>query len=164
MKNTTINKLLCTAFILVITAQSSFAVQNYSITTTTSENYSASSPVGTFENYSSSGVINPAYTTTTTPAYNYHQTNTTISTPSAVVTYNTPVYSTGIEYATNAETSQNYSYQDIRTPQAYNKTVTTTTTSVDTREKADKIIDRGTRILLPLAAIGAAVGFIISVL
>lgn len=166
MKQSTIKKVLCIGLILTFTAQSSFAVQNYVITTTTSEQYSASSPVGRFENYNSNGNSMPTFSTVTTPVtpiynYNYYNPNQ-VAVASPAVVYGTPVYTAGATYG-SGDYSQNYSVQDIQTPQEYNKTVTTTEQCIDTREKADKIIDRGTKIIGTLAIVGAVTGLVIGV-
>lgn len=161
MKQSTIKKILCTTLILAFSAQSSFAVQNYVITTTTNEQYSASSPVGRFENYTNNGTALPGVTTHAVPIYdyNYYQpTQVAVATP--VINYGTPVYTAGTSY-TNGDYNQTYSSQDIQTPQEYNKTVTTTEQCIDTREKADKVIDRGMKVVGTLAVVGAVAGLII---
>ncbi len=166
-KQSTINKILCTTLILAFTTQCSFAVPNYVLTTTTNEQYSAATPVGKFQNYTSNGM---GYNITPVPAYdyNYYYPNVAVNTPAVNygvpvyngVNYGSPVYNAGVSYG-GPESKQNYSAQDIQTPQDYNKTVTTTTQSVDTREKADKIIDRGMKVVGTLAVVGAVAGLII---
>lgn len=158
-KLSSINKILCTALILAFTVQSSFAVQNYVHTTTTTEQYSASSPVGNFENYTTNAGASAATVAQPVYDYNYYQ---------PVPAANIPVaYCGSLNYNTasgyvNPEYNQTYSKQDIDTPQEYTRTVTTTDQSVDTREKADKVIDRGIKVLGALSIVGAVVGLIIS--
>ena len=158
-KQSTINKILCTALILGFTMQSSFAVQNYVVTTTTNEQYSASSPVGRFENYSSNGTASAV--TAVQPYYNYNYYQPVPVNNIPVAYYGGVNYNTGVGY-TNPEYNQTYSVQDIQTPQDYNKTVTTTTQSIDTREKADKVIDRGFKVIGALSIAGAVVGLILN--
>ncbi|MCM1338624.1 MAG: hypothetical protein NC191_03020 [Muribaculaceae bacterium] len=158
MKYSSIKKFICSALILLFTAQSVFAAQNYTVITSTNENYTASEPIGTFSSYSTNGAGYPSYTTN----YNYgYSQPISVSTP---VQYNTPVYSGEIAYSTNPYYNQNYSTQTIETPQQYNKTVTTSQQYIDTREKADKVIDRGAKVLGTLAVVGAVTGLLIKVL
>lgn len=165
MKNLEVKKLLSTALVLVFTAQGALAVQNYTVTTTTNENYSASSPVGQFNNYSSNGA---AYVTTIPMYNNYNYNNgynngySYYSQPVENTQYYDPAYSTGVTYRTNPNYSQNYSSQTINNPQQYNRTVSTTQQYVDTREKADKVIDRGVKVVGTLAVVGAVTGILIN--
>lgn len=197
MKSTFAVRTLCSTLILSIFIMTpSFAYypqQNHVYTTTTTESYSASSPVGKFENNSTQGAIAPIYTTynnyTPYPVYspqpmyagysfapngqisyleganatptndNSDLTKISSAAPVSSYGYNTPVYSAGVGYA-NPNYSSNYSSQDIETPQTYEKTVTTAQEYVDTRERADKIIDRGSKILGSLALVGAVTGLI----
>lgn len=70
------------------------------------------------------------------------------------------MYTAVVGYA-NPNYISNSSSQYIETPQAFEKTVTTAQEYVDTRERADKIIDRGSKILGSLALVGAVTGLII---
>ena len=188
MKNkifkTLISKILCTTLILSFLTPPSFAYQNYIHTTTTSENYSASSPVGRFENHTTNGALAPVYNynnyvgypivagpqvygigpeyTNNQPYYSPNYTeydtankntesnlNNTYQNPQIAGAnpminygYNAPMYTAGATYM-NPNYNQTASVQDIEVPQNYNKTITTTQEYVDTRENADKIIDRG---------------------
>lgn len=90
--------------------------------------------------------------------YQYPQ--VAMSAPMVNYGYNVPMYTAGATYA-NPNYNQTASIQDIEVPQNYNKTVTTTQEYVDTREKADKIIDRGAKVLGSLALVGAVTGLII---
>lgn len=177
-------KVLCLVLILSFTTQASFAIQNYRHTTTTSENYSAASPVGRFENSTSNGVIVPGYTpypaaipyypnVAYTPNYtiqdeytaenhDFTQPEIQIAYTAPYVNYGVPTYNAGVAYA-NPNFSQNKNIQDITTPQSYNKTVSTTEEFVDTRERADKIIDRGAKVIGSLALLGAVTGLIIGI-
>lgn len=180
IKQSTI-KILCTTLILTFTMQSTFAVQNYVTTTTTNEQYSASSPTGRFENYSSNGIAIPIGTniaTPITPLYDYNyahpayyqpeysqsgysQPATVASATPSMNYYGAPVYTAAVNYE-KPDSNQNYSVQDIKNPQNYNRTVTTTEQCVDTREKADKVIDRGMKIVGTLAVVGAVAGLVIN--
>ena len=172
--------------------------QNHVYTTTTTEKYSASSPVGKFENNSTQGAVAPVYATynnytpypvySPQPMYNAYsfapngqvsylnnddnsnnsydskvdsEEPTTIASaaPLTAYGYGAPMYTAGVGYA-NPNYNSNYSSQDIDTPQSYEKTVTTAQEYVDTRERADKIIDRGSKILGSLALVGAVTGLI----
>ena len=70
------------------------------------------------------------------------------------------MYTAGVGYA-NPNYSSNSSSQDIETSQTFEKSVTTAQEYVDTRERVDKIIDRGSKILGSLALVGAVTGLII---
>lgn len=140
------------------------AVPNYIYTTTVEENYTASSPIGRFENYSNNGTGIPVSTPIPVQsAYNYSYNEPIIaSVPST--TYSMPVYNGGVYYdTTNYNTNYNttYSVQDIEVPQTYTKTTTTTQQSIDTREKADKVIDRGLKVIAGLSIIGAVAGLLV---
>ena len=205
MKKTTsktfISKLLCTTLVLSFVTSPTFAFQNYVHTTTTSENYSAVSPVGRFENYSTNGAVAPIYNYNNYSGYpvyvgqqaysaypeyqnnqynylsnddynvnmkdndtkinnGYQNPQIALANPVVNYGYNVPMYTAGATYA-NPNYNQTASVQDIEVPQNYNKTVTTTQEYVDTREKADKIIDRGAKVLGTLAIVGAVTGLII---
>ena len=139
------------------------AVPNHVYTTTVEENYNASSPVGRFENYSNNGSAVPVSNTATyaQPVYNYPP----VVASTNPTSYAVPVYNTGVYYDTaNCNTNYNTtaSVQDIEVPQTYSKTTTTTTQSIDTREKADKIIDRGLKVVGGLAVLGAVAGLVIN--
>lgn len=159
-KETTIKSIFCTTLILAFTAQSSFAVQNYTYTTTTSEQYSASSPIGRFENYSSTGTPITSIPAVYTPNY-YQPAPVPVANPT--MNYGTPIYSAALNYP-NPNCSQTYSVQDIQTPQEFIKTTTTTEQYYDTREKADKVIDRGAKVIGIFAIAGAVVGLILHAL
>lgn len=140
--------------LLIVNSTSAFAYvnygSNYTYTTTTTENYSASSPVGQFSNYNATNAQPAVVAVNPYPAQDYYNYN-----------YNVPVYTGNAYYGTNDTESQVVaSNQNIEVPQNYTKTVTTTDTYVDTREKADKIINRGLKVIGGLALIGA-VGAII---
>ncbi len=166
-----IKKILSTTLVvLLFTTQSAFAVQNYTVTTTTSENYAATSPVGRFNNYSSNDTT--AYATAT-PIYNYdygynnynnygYNNGYNYYQPVQNTQYYTPTYNSGVAYKATPNYNQNYSGQNIVTPQQYNKTVSTTQQYVDTREKADKVIDRGVKVVGTLAVVGAVTGLLIN--
>ncbi len=186
MKNfnqTFISKTLCTFLVLSILILPSSAAQNHVYTTTTTENYSAASPVGRFENSTTNGAIAPIYNYNYSgypaympqpyiyqPYYSNGATQTSdkegelsdnkdASGTQVAYGYPTPVYTAGAMYA-NPNFNQTSSVQDIEAPQDYNKTVTTTQEYVDTREKADKVIDRGVKVLGTLAVVGAAAGLL----
>ena len=197
-------KSVCSILVISVFAMSpSFAYyprQNHVYTTTTTEKYASSSPVGKFENNSTQGAVAPIYTMYNNyspypmyapqpmytsysneannqnlsmndnkdPAVDYtgnskdslvEQTTIASAVP-LTYGYGTPLYTAGIGYA-NPNYSSNSSSQDIETPQSYEKTVTTTQEYVDTRERADKIIDRGAKVFGALALVGAATGLIL---
>lgn len=56
-----IAKILCVSLMMSYTAQTTFAMQNHVLTTTTTESYSASSAVGRFENSTTNGAVAPMY-------------------------------------------------------------------------------------------------------
>ena len=68
----------------------------------------------------------------------------------------TPIYDATVNY-NMGEVNSNYSEQNISVPQSYHKTITTTENYIDTRENADKIIDRSSRVLGTLSVVGAVV-------
>ncbi len=112
--------LLC----LIIFSNSAFAVQNYTYTRVEEDQYSASSPVGYFEEYNS---LN-------TPVYvdnNGFQ---------------------NVNYISHEPSSA--SIQDIRTPQSYNKRKIVTESMRDDREKADKVIERVGTVGVTLGILG----------
>lgn len=195
-KSFTLKAVCATLVVSIMLTTPSFAYypqQNHVYTITTTEKYSASSPVGKFENNSTQGAVAPVYATynnyTPYPVYspqpmynaysfapngqisylyNGNNSNTdeneepiTISSaaPMNAYGYTAPIYTAGVGYM-NPNYTSNSSSQDIETPQSYEKTVTTAQEYVDTRERADKIIDRGSKILGSLALVGAVTGLI----
>lgn len=120
------------------------ACQNYQHTVTTEESYSSSSPVGTFTNYSGENTVPHVQVAGYTPYYGPQ-----------------PIYSTSVNYNNNLASNTTYSQQAIEVPQSYNKV--TKTTYVDTREKADKIIDRGIKVTGAIAVLCTVAGLIFKV-
>lgn len=174
------------------------------VSTTTTESYSASSPVGRFETHN--GNYNPpvynVYTTpyaapyagydaygnivvqsapiysqqtpvvpvnntytnqdnTTNAVYNMNPTNTANTSQENLdkMAYNVPAYAGGVTYG--AQNAYNSSIQDIEVPQNYTKTTSSDVNYIDPREKADKVIDRGLKVLGGLAVGAAAAGLLI---
>lgn len=168
-------KILCFVFTLALLSLNTLkaaAQNNYVHTTQTSEKYSASSPIGHFENYNGNGSFVPVISSyappvTTTmavsavPVFNGY--NTVAQPVVAMSTYNTPVLNGGVSYG-DSSYNNSYSVQDIKVPQDYDKTITTTESFVDTRETADKVIDRSFKIMGGLALVGAAAGVLLHIL
>lgn len=171
--------------------QLAFGSNYVPVSTTTTESYSSSSPVGRFETHN--GNYTPPVYVQTSPIATYDAYGnvvvapyTAYAYPSQVMpvsnnnanpnndsdnknnnndqnTYSTsasPVYA-GNAYYNNAQNSYNSNVQDIETPQSYTKTTTNNVNYVDPREKADKVIDRGMKVLGTLAVGAAAAGLII---
>ena len=179
-------KILSQTLIAVFTLSNLF---NYSlalssnyvpISTTTTESYSASSPVGRFETHN--GNYTPPTYVQTTPIATYDAYGNIVVSPYTAYGYPTqavPVMNNTTQnnyenqkqnvepnvFAANAyyntQNSYNSSIQDIETPQTYTKTTTNNVNYVDPREKADKVIDRSMKVLGTLAVGAAAAGLII---
>ena len=130
-----------------------YGYNNYDRVTTTREDYVASSPTGYFVNN------NVAQNNLVPVNYNYYnpQVNTQYYQPNQYDYTGNNVYYNQTSY----DNGQNYTVQNITTPQSYSKTVTTTDSVIDTRETADKVISRGATVVGALALAGIATGLII---
>lgn len=117
-------KKFITILCLIFFTNSAFAAQNYTFTRVENEQYSASTPVGYFEEFNTNG--NPVFINNDS----FHNVNYVVETPSSA------------------------SIQDIYTPQSYNKSKVVTETYKDERETIDKVIERAGTVSITLGILG----------
>ncbi len=118
-------KFLSLVLSLFFASNSAFAIENFTYTIVEEEQYSASSPIGHFENYQNSEQI--------IPVNNINGMQNTV-------------------YVAQSPVSANV--QDIEVPQSYNKRKVVTESRRDERETADKVVDRFGKVAGPLALLG----------